>query len=511
MDLLRELLAGQGGTSKSGKVVNAKTALQVATVFACCRVIGEGIAQVPLKLMKESPDGRVRLPAKDAPLYNLLAFKPNAWQTSFEYREMLAWHVVLTGAHFSFINRGAGAQILELIPFLPGNVTVLRDPNYRLRYQVRAENGALQDFPAEAIWHVRGPSWDGWQGLDAVKAAREAIGLAMASEEAVARLHKQGLLTSGTYSVEGTLKQEQYEALAAWIQKHAAGSENAGRPLILDRQAKWLSTQMSSVDAQTSEMRRFQVEEICRFARVNPIMVGAESKNTTYASAEQMFLAHVVHTLAPWYQRIEQSIDAFLLTQAERDAGLYSNFVEEGLLRGSIKDTKDTLLGYVNGGLMTPNEGRAKLDLNPDADPESDKLRIPANITGASPGEAPPAAVPGAGKDAPAPIINVDARTTLHSSPVTIAEGAVHASVHVRRDEQTAESVAGVAQAITGLAVTVEQGMKHSDANAQEIAERAELAEARTGKILEAISAPRVATLVRDAKGEAVSGSPGPK
>ena len=114
-------------------------------------------------------------------------------------------------------------------------------------------------------------------------------------------------------------------------------------------------------------------------------MVGAESKNTTYASAQQMFLAHVVHTMAPWWQRIEQSIDTNLLTETDRKAGLYSNFVEEGLLRGSMVETKETLLGYTNGGLMTPNEARAKLDLNPDADPDSDKLRIPANITGAVP------------------------------------------------------------------------------------------------------------------------------
>jgi len=124
------------------------------------------------------------------------------------------------------------------------------------------------------------------------------------------------------------------------------------------------------------------VEEICRHFGVNPIMIFAESKNTTYASAEQMFLAHVVHTLAPTYRRLEQSIDANLLTEADRADGLYSCFVDAGLLRGSITNQKDVILGYTNGGIMTPNEGRRLLDMNPDADPASDKLRIPANIAG---------------------------------------------------------------------------------------------------------------------------------
>lgn len=382
IDLIREVFGGYR-TSATGKVVTVETAIQVATVFACARVIGEGIAQVPLKLMRES--GNERLPAKEHPLYNVLAYRPNAWQTSFEYREMLALHVVLCGRHISYINRSTRGQILELIPFEPGQVTVKRASDFSLTYEVRAQDGSTMVFPSSVIWHVRGPSWDSWQGLEAVRLAREAIGLSMATEEASARLQRNGVRSSGAWSVEGTLKDDQHKALTKWLSEHYAGVENTGKPLVLDRAAKWLNTQMTGVDAQSLETRRYQVEEVCRFFRVNPIMVGAESKNTTYASAEQMFLAHVVHTLAPWYQRIEQSIDANLLTEKERASGLYSCFVEEGLLRGSLQDTKDFLLGLVNGGLMTPNEGRGKLDLNPDDDPASDKLRIPANIVGAVP------------------------------------------------------------------------------------------------------------------------------
>jgi len=384
-DVLAEIARRTGAISISGKNINHKTALQVATVFACCRVIGEGVAQVPLKLMKESKDGKSRMPDREHPLFSILAYRPNNWQTSFEYREMVAWHVALCGNAYSFINR-VGGKVAELIPFSPNCVTPKRDAKtLALSYEVRADDGQVMRFPAEAIWHLKGASWDSWQGLEAMKLAREAIGLSITSEESVSRLHTNGVRPSGVYSVEGTLKDDQYKALAKWIDDHVAGTQNVGKPMILDRAAKWFNTQMTGVDAQTLETRRFQIEEVCRFMRVMPIMVGYSDKATTYASSEQMFLAHVVHTLAPWYERIEQSINAVLLTDKDRANGLYANFVEEGLLRGSMKETKDTLLGYVNGGLMTPNEGRAKLDLNPDADEASDKLRIPANIVGAVP------------------------------------------------------------------------------------------------------------------------------
>lgn len=383
LDLLRASLYGR--STAAGRSVNVTTAIQVSTVFACCRVLGEGLAQVPLKLLRESGDDKIRLPAKDHPLYALLSARPNDWQTSFEYREMLAWHVALCGEHFSFISRNSRGKILELVPFDPGHVTVTRATDNTITYTVRATDGEAMKFPAAAIWHVRGPSWNSYRGMNAVELAREAIGLGLATEEAAGRLHANGVRPSGIYTVEGKLQPDQYKTLSDWIHEHAAGAENTGKPLILDRAAKWTGTQMTGIDAQALETRRFQIEEICRFFRVMPIMVGYSDKAATYASAEQMFLAHVVHTLAPWYERLEQSIDANLLTASERESGLYSCFIEEGLLRGSMSETKDMITGYVNGGIMTVNEGRAKLDMNPDADPASDKLRIPANIVGTVP------------------------------------------------------------------------------------------------------------------------------
>lgn len=438
LDVLLDLLNRQH-TSAAGKLVTVRTAVEVATVFACLRVIGEGIAQVPLQVMQETTttNGKTtRIPARKHDLYDVLALQPNAWQTSFEYREMLAMHAALCGNAYSFINRVSrtgsgtfGQRVVELIPFEPGQVVVKRDDNdFTLTYEVTSQSGSRQIFPAESIWHVRGPSWNSWMGLEAVTLAREAIGLAIATEEQQARMQKNGVRTSGVYSVEGTMKDDQYKALKAWIDREMAGSANAGSAMVLDRAAKWLPTSMTGVDAETLSTRNFQIAEICRHFRVNPIMVFAESKNTTYASAEQMFLAHVVHCLAPWYQRLEQSIDVNLLSEKDRAAGYYSNFVEEGLLRGSAVETQKAIVGYIGGGVITQNEGREKLDMNPDDDPESDKLHLPVNLL--QPEE--PAGDPAAEANAKAIVdlalevkgislkerpINIDARTTVNTAP----------------------------------------------------------------------------------------------
>lgn len=378
LELFREIY-GRAWNTKTGKAVTLDTAVQVSAVFACCRVLGNGMAQVPLKLMRESADGRTRAPAKDHPLYDLIGRQPNRWMTSFEFRQLLSWHVELAGNFYAFKNAPAGV-VRELLPLDPSRMRVEQLDDTSIKYVYSQKNGEDREIPAELVWHVRGPSWDSFKGLNVLQAARDAVGLAIATEESQAGLHRNGVQSSGAWAVDGKLDDKQHEQLMKWIEREHAGAANAGKPFVMDRAAKWISTQMSGVDAQHLETRREQIAEVCRFFGVMPIMAGYSDKAATYASAEQMFLAHVVHTLSPRWTAYEQSADANLLTERERRDGLYFDFVEEGMIRGSVKDTKDAILGYVNGGILTPNEGRALLDRNPDADPESDKLRIPVNV-----------------------------------------------------------------------------------------------------------------------------------
>lgn len=437
LQLMRELYT-RGASSATGRVVNYQTALRLSTALACARVIANGVGQVPLKLMRSA--GVKRLPATDHSLYPLLNAAPSPYQTAFEFFTSLVIHVVFTGNAFAFLNKVRG-EIREIWLLDTSRMTISSVDGRTVAYKYRRQDGSEQLIAPEAIWHVRGPSWNTWAGLDCIDLARESIGLSLAIEEHQSQLHANGAQTGGFLTVEGTLKEPQYQALRDWLEKEHTGARNAGRPMIMDRAAKFTPNVTNGVDGQHLETRGFQIEEVCRAFGVMPIMVGHSDKASTYASAEQMFLAHVVHTLAPWYTCIEQSIDQHLLTADERKAGLYSNFTEEGLLRGSLKDTKDMILGYVNGGLMTVNEGRALLDLNPMDDGKSDDLRIPANIVGEPDTPAVDDTKPkdeqtakaisdlrAEFKDAlmriastpqPAPI-NVDARTTVTAAPVTV-------------------------------------------------------------------------------------------
>lgn len=369
---LGQLLSGVfgGGAAKSGATVTTDTALQVSAVLCCVRVIAEGVAQVPWRVMQEKPSGTstgvTRLPVTQHALYPLLHRKPNRWQTSFEFRETMIFHILLgrPGVAYAFISR-SGGKVIELVLLDPNRVTEKADDFGEFTFEVRAKNGATRTLRSDDVWRIPGPSWTGTQALPLLNLAREAIGLAMATEETQSKLHANGMRPSGAYSVDGNLTVQQYKDLKEWIGREFGGAANTGAPLILDRNAKWNPATMTGVDAQHLETRRHQVEEVCRALRVLPIMAMQSDKASTYASVEQMLIAHLVHTLLPWYERLEQSVDCKLLTDQERAQGIYTLLDPSGMLRGALKDTAEFLTKLVDRGIMVRNEARGYLDLNP--------------------------------------------------------------------------------------------------------------------------------------------------
>lgn len=374
-------LWGEDASVKSGVSVNVDSALRVSTVLACARVISEGVAQLPFKLYREGKDGSKTL-AKDHDLYYLLYRKPNSWMTSFQFREALTLHTVLTGNGHAFKNRlKPGGPVKELIPLAPGRVRTVQAADHEVYYEISGIDGR---FTSNEIFHLRGPSWCGYLGMDAVQVARDAIGLAIATEETHARLHANAAQPGGVLSVKGSLDDAARERLKAGWKQFQEGLNNKFKTAVIDQEATWTPLAMTGVDSQHIETRKFQIEEICRALRVFPQMVMHSDKTSTFASAEQFFLAHVVHTLMPWVERWEQTVGCFLLNDDELDIAPKMNVA--ALLRGTAVDRANYFKAALGAGgspaWMTQDEVRALDELNPKGGKAGD-LPEPTNVPGA--------------------------------------------------------------------------------------------------------------------------------
>mgnify|MGYP000284642558 CR=1 FL=1 len=378
-DQVASLIDGIGGGVVAGVTVTPRTALEVATVLACVKVIADGCATPDLHVYRELEDGR-RQRAVNIPEYRLLARRPNEWQTSLEWRRQMTVHAALTGSALSIKVKGDNRRVRELIPVQPGQWSVHKVSRYEVEYRCYDEFGLIGVFSPDEVFVLNGLQWDWAQSLNAVSLARSAIGLAMATERSQQSVHANGLRPTGVYSVDGNLTEDQHTRLTKWI-KDQAGPDKAGTPLVLDRAAKWLSTAMSSVDAQANETRRTQVEEICRAYSVFPIMVGHSDKASTFASSEAFFAAHLIHTLTPWHKAWTQRIDEMLL---DGSGPLFAGFDTRYMSMGSMKDRAVYARTMIEMGLLNPNEWRDEEGRDPRAG--GDEYLRPMNMTTGSGG-----------------------------------------------------------------------------------------------------------------------------
>jgi len=377
-DQIADVIDGNGGRMVAGVYVSPKAALQTSTVLACVKVISEGCATPRLQVFRDLKDGRREL-ATNIPEYRLLSRRPNEWQTSFDWRQMMTLHACLTGYGLSIKVKGDNNRMLEFIPVEPGQWSVRRASRYELIYTCWDEFGKIGDFTSDQVFLLKGMQWGWTKPLSPVSLARTAIGLAMATEKSQAAMHANGLRPSGMYSVDGTLNDQQYDRLRTNLEKQS-GVAKTGIPLILDRAAKWVSNTMTGVDSQHVETRRLQIEEVCRSWGVFPIMIGHSDKAATFASSEAFFSAHLIHTLAPWHTRWTQGLDEFVLD----GSGPLSAWFDTRYMRaGSIKDRAVYGRTMIETGVLNANELREEEGRDPR--PGGDEYLKPLNMTTGSP------------------------------------------------------------------------------------------------------------------------------
>jgi HK97 family phage portal protein len=376
-----------GGGSRAGVEITRETAWQTSALLCGARVISQGVAQVPLKLYEEmNENGRsTRQPAREHPAYRLLADQPNDFQTSFSFRETLTLHAVIDGNGYAFINRNRDGIPRELLPIAPDDIAALWDDEARELVYEFGHGEGRQRFRPRDILHLHGPSWTGYSGLSALCLAREAIGLSAAMERGHAELYSKGGRPSGVLTTGDKLTPEAATRVRdRWQERF--GSNGDGGVAVLDGDWKFSPMTMSAVDAQYVEVRRLQIEEIARFLMVFPQMLMQADKTATYASAEQFFLAHKVHSLDPWTQRWEQELKKSLIGYAGNNANIYPRFSMEGMLRSASRDRAEFYKAALGSGgspaWMTPNEVRELENMNPmdggDALPVATNPAMPA-------------------------------------------------------------------------------------------------------------------------------------
>lgn len=349
-------------TSYTGKAVTDETAMQVSVVWACVKILSESVGMLPLGVYRKERNGNA-VKVDEHPLAAVLVHSPNADMTSQEYREAGQSNLGLRGNAYSFKETNAAGNVSSLYPIEAHNVVPERNPGTgKVQFKV-LDRGQWDTYPREKIWHIKGFGNTGLVGYSPIGAARQAMGLALATEEFQARFFANGARPSAVVTIPAWLKDENQRKQAKQnLQGLLGGLENAHKVALLEGGMTLNEWGMPLDDLQFVELRRFQLHEICRLYRVPPHMV-ADLERATFSNIEQMSLEFVQFTLLPWLRRWEESAERWLLKPGERhDYMVRFNF--EGLLRADTAARADYLARMVANGMMSRNEGRAKENMN---------------------------------------------------------------------------------------------------------------------------------------------------
>ena len=355
-----------GGTN-SGKAVNERSAMQTTAVYACVRILAEAVASLPLHVYQYNAEGGKERMA-DHPLYYLLHDEPNPEMTSFVFRETMMAHLLLWGNAYAQVIRDGRGRVLALYPLLPSKMEVSRAPGGELVYtyrrdfsETRANNESrMITLRHDEVLHIPGLGFDGLIGYSPIAMAKNAIGMALATEEYGAAFFANGAHPGGVLEHPGVIKDPQ-RVKESWNATYQ-GSGNAQRVAVLEEGMKFSAIGIPPEQAQFLQTRKFQLTEIARIFRVPPHMIG-ELERASFSNIEQQSLEFVKYTLDPWVVRWEQSLQQSLILPGEKP-GLFVRFNLSGLLRG---DYQSRMTGYATArqnGWMSANDIRELEDMN---------------------------------------------------------------------------------------------------------------------------------------------------
>ncbi|MEW9615458.1 phage portal protein [Shinella sp. S4-D37] len=364
----------------SGVNMSGNSALYVPAVLQAVRLISETIGSLPCKVYRETADGKEA--AKDHSSYCIVHRRANEWTGAGELRTVLTADALIHGNGFAKVVRFEDGRLFELHRLEPGTVSILKNPATGAPIYRVQEAGRSTDYPHTEILHV--PSF---LGTSPIAFGREGIGLAAILERHGAQFFGSGARPTGIISNEKPQAGEAGAKAVGNIRKSFREWQKgaSGDPLILDAGWKYDQPAMTSTDAQFLEHRLEQVREISRIFGVPPTML-FELTRGTWSNTEQMGAQFLQLCLRPWLDRWQDAMTTVLLGEDEQDTH-YFEFVVDDLMRADMAGRTANMTALVTNRIMTPNEVRAILNLQPL--PGGDELTNPHTTSNAGPATVP--------------------------------------------------------------------------------------------------------------------------
>ncbi len=349
--------------ASSGERVTEETAWQLVPVYRAITMIANDLGRMPLTVSSMTAAGSSAIMSSAA---DLLMLDANRYMGGFEFRRTITSQCLRYGNAFAQIVRSGRGELLELVPLLPAHVSMHVKQN-----TVTYRHSELGELQADEVLHLRAPGADGLWGESPIRLAREALGLQRAMDKTAGALYRNAGVPKLAFVHPGALSGAAQQSIVdSYMAKHA-GADNAGRPLVLGEGMRVERINQTLEDQMFAASRDFGVQEVSRLFGV-PVVYLSEHSRSTFASITELTRSYWDGCLAHWCAAWADEVRRKMLAPGQKLV-----WDTRDLLKGSFSDQVSALRSAVEVGLLTQNEARERLGLNPVAG--GDQVLRPAN------------------------------------------------------------------------------------------------------------------------------------
>ena len=368
-------------STSAGEMVGASRALTLAPVYQAVSLISGDVAKIPLNIYKRRADlgERGREVDREHPAQFLVRWQANHQMTAYRFWRRMMVHALIWGNAYALIDRDPFGNPLEMIPLLPDRTAPRIMPNGDVIY-VTEINGELLNFPASSILHLENISIAGDADCELIFKARETFAQALAANKFASKFFANGARIGGILEVPLGMSKQASDTLEQGFRKTYEGVDNSFKTVLLRDGAKFHQAQFTPEQSQMVPVRKELVKEIARFFNLPPHKLGDDSKSS-YNSLEQENRSYLDSSLSIWLNTIASEVWLKLLTTDEQKG--QTHFAEHNVgafIQADIKTQYEVGQIGINNGIVSPNEVRAFLGLNPRDDGLGDKFMQPLNM-----------------------------------------------------------------------------------------------------------------------------------
>lgn len=342
-------------------------ATTLSAIYSAIELISNSIAGMPINVKNKKEN--VVTDIDTHPLYHLF---DNSLTTKFTLVKQMVSDMLLHGNGFAYIERANDGTPIELIYRPLGKVTIDYNEQKQQLYYIDTEMSKKKIEPINMI-HILKNSIDGVHGLGVIHYATRSINLANYTENAASTFFSSGCQIGGILTTDSPrlTEQQRTSIRTAWNEAHGGGKSGLA---ILEANMKYQAVNSNAKESQLLESRLYNLQEIARFFNISPTLLGDLSKSS-YSTIEASQTEFVMHCLLPIVEMIESELKRKLLKPSEISSGLYIDIDESSIMKATKNEQATYLNTLTSGGIMTVNEARHVLGLNPMEG--CDKLIIP--------------------------------------------------------------------------------------------------------------------------------------